>query len=125
MKIRTELDALHDNDIYSMLLFALYKATDTAEYSSLSQLAYILDKDNLLKFLEFFGGLTIKVPTIEDLENLVYGLLLYQQVDIEKTSYDDALNTIKLKCSNSDAVEDGYSVIKECLKNYNFNSGRN
>lgn len=28
----------------------------TNEYSSLSELAYILDKDNLLNLCEFFGG---------------------------------------------------------------------
>lgn len=125
MKISTELEALHDNDIYSLLLFALYKATDTPEYASLSQLAYILDKNNLLKFLEFFGGLTIKVPKIEELETLVYALLLFQWVDIDHIPYEEALAKLRGKAVSIDAIESSYVVIRTCVKDYNFNSGRN
>ena len=67
MKIKTELENLKEKDIYSLMLFALYKAQEIPEYASLSQLAYILDKDNLLKLCEFYGGLTIKIPTVKEL----------------------------------------------------------
>ena len=124
MKISTELDALRDNDIYSLMLFALYKSSELPEQSALSQLAYILDKDNLLRLCEFYGGLTIKIPTIEELETLVYSLLLFQQVDIEHKSIDYCLNMIKEKGLDIDAVETHYSMIKDLLKDYKFNSGR-
>lgn len=125
MKISTEIDHLHDKDIYSLLLFALYKATDTPEYSALSQLAYILDKDNLLKFLEFFGGMTLKVPKIEELEYFVYALLLFQWVDVEKIPYDEALQKLKGKALSMDELESKYFVVRDCVRDYNFNSGRN
>ena len=79
------------------MLFALFKLRDIPEYSSLSELAYILDKNNLLKFCEYFGGLTLKVPTINELESILYSLVLYQYVDIEKIEYDEAIKLIGSK----------------------------
>ena len=119
MNIKNELDKLSTPDIYSMMLFVLYKSTEIPEYSSLSQLAYILDKDSLLKLCEFYGGLTIKVPTISQLENLLEGLLMYQLVDIEHQDFEEVSQQFEK------GVRDSYLHIKEILKNYKFNSGRN
>ena len=119
MNIKNELDKLTTPDIYSMMLFVLYKSTEIPEYSSLSQLAYILDKDSLLKLCEFYGGLTIKVPTISQLENLLEGLLMYQLVDIEHQDFEEVSQQFEK------GVKDSYFHIKEILKNYKFNSGRN
>ena len=68
--------------------------TNVPEYSSLSELAYVLDKDNLLNLCEFFGGQTITIPTVDEVESLVYSLLLYQYVKIDKMDYNDALKLI-------------------------------
>ncbi len=106
------------------MLFALYKGTDLPEYSTLSQMVYILDKDNLLKFFEYFGGLTIRVPTIDELEVFVYALFLYQQCDIEHRLVEEVCVELKNKGLDVDAVQQHYSAIKELLKDYNFNSGR-
>ena len=88
MKIKTEIDLLKEQDIYSLMLFALYKAKDLPEYSALSELAYILDKESLLKLCEFYGGLTIRIPTISELEKILYALLMYQEVDLENKDFD-------------------------------------
>lgn len=124
MKIKTELENLKEKDIYSLMLFALYKAQELPEYSSLSQLAYILDKDNLLKLCEFYGGLTIRIPTVKELELLVYGLLMFQRIDIEKEDYRKVYDELKLKEIDSNHIKDTYFLIKELLADYNFDSGR-
>ena len=118
MNIKDELNNLTTSDIYSLMLFVLYKTTEIPEYSTLSQLAYLLDKDSLLKLCEFYGGLTITIPKISDLEQLLNSLLMYQLIDIEgkpleevQQKYDK--HTIKL-----------YVKVKQVLKDYNFNSGR-
>ena len=87
----TELDNLRTKDIYSLILFALFKLKDLPEYSALSELAYILDKENLLKLCEFFGGMTITIPTMQELESIVYSLVLYQYVNIDGMEYNDAV----------------------------------
>ena len=82
--IKQNLDNLKSADIYSMILFALYKLIDIPEYSALSELAYVLDRKNLLNLCEYFGGITIKIPTIDELTELTDALLLYQYVKIDK-----------------------------------------
>ena len=76
MTIKEELSKLKTMDVFSLLLFILYKVRDIDEYSTISELAYVLDKDNLLKLCEYFGGLTITIPTIDELENIINSLLV-------------------------------------------------
>jgi hypothetical protein len=73
----------------------------------------------MLKLCEFYGGQTITIPTITELRNILDALLIYQMVEIEHKSIDKVekeygFNTLKL-----------YRKIKEILKDYKFNSGRN
>lgn len=113
---------LKDMDLYSLALFSLYKLMGTAEYSSLSEMVYVLDKDNLLNLCEYFGGQTIKIPTIDELTNLVYSLLLYQYVKIEKMPYDEAIKLIGHKSCDLRAVKSNYRKLCEVLKDYTFNT---
>ena len=50
-KVQESLQTLNKTDVYSLLLFTLYKMHDIDEYSSLSELCYVLDNDNLIKLL--------------------------------------------------------------------------
>lgn len=124
MTIRDALSRLTKPDIYSLMLFVLFKLKDTNEYSSLSQLSYILDKDNLLKLCEFYGGTTITIPTIEDLEAVFNALLLYQEVNIEKQDFDKMIGKRDLQRPEKRKLLDCYDVVVDVLKNYDFNSGR-
>ena len=119
MRIKEELLKLKEMDIYSLVLFALFKLRDIPEYSALSEMAYILDKKNLLKLCEFFGGMTITIPTIAELESLVYSLVLYQYVDIEGMDYEDAVKIIGHKSSDLRKVKSDYSKLRDILNQYN------
>ena len=120
MTIKEELQKLHEPDIWSLLLFVLFKIKDVPEYSGISELAYILDRKNLLKLCEYFGGTTITIPTIEELEILVYGLLLYQYINIEGIPEEDALVMISREGLNQKSVKTSYLKIKETLQNYDL-----
>lgn len=122
--IREELDKLTTSDIYSLMLFALYKAGDLPEYSSLSQMSYILDKKNLLKLCEFFGGTTIRIPTISELEELLDALLVYQLVDIEGGDIEEVFSTVRAKRGSDLIIRKHYANVKGVLSKYNFVSGR-
>ena len=89
-RLKSEIDTLKNKDIYSLMLFILFKLRDLPEYSTLSELIYILNKDEFLKLCEYFGGLTIKIPTIEELENLVNVLLLYKYINIDNMEQEEA-----------------------------------
>ena len=123
MSLRKKLDKLTEKDIWTLLLFVLYKTNNVPEYSSLSQLSFILDKDSLFKLCEYFGGTTITIPTMDELEILIYSLLLYQYVDIEKIQYDEALSIIAKNSNNKfiSNIATLYKKIKNIIGNYNFN----
>ena len=118
MRIADHVENLCKEDIYSLMLFVLYKCSETDEMSSLSQLAYILDIDSLLKICEFYGGQTIRIPTINELRHMLDALLIYQMVEIEHKD----INAIQ-KEYTTDTIR-LYIKIKEILSNYSFNSGR-
>lgn len=122
MSIKKELTKLNEIDIWSIMLFALYKVKDVPEYAGLSELAYILDKKNLLKLCEYFGGCTITVPRIDELEMLLYGLLLYQYVDVERMELEDALELIQTDTIDKKDIRQSYIKIKDVLNNYELTS---
>lgn len=121
---KVEIDTLRDKDLYSLVLFALFKLRDIPEYSALSELAYILDKDNMLKLCEYFGGLTLKIPTIEELEGILYSLVLYQQVQIEGHTYDEAVNLLGKRAGDMRKIKSDYDGLVKVLSEYQF-EGRN
>lgn len=124
MRISEELEKLKAIDVYSLLMFALFKLRDIPEYSTLSELVYLIDRENLLKLCEYFGGMTISIPTIDELESLVYSLLLFQYVDIDKMKYDDAIELIGHKSSDLRKVKADYVELKELLSKYDFNRSK-
>lgn len=119
-RIREELTKLKDVDVYSLILFVLFKARNVPELASLSELAYVLDKDNLLKLCEYFGGQTITIPTITELEELIYSLVLYQYVDIDGMPYEEAIKIIGHKRVELRTVKSNYTKLKQVLDTYRF-----
>ena len=118
--ISNGLSNLKERDLYSLSLFSLYKLMGIPEYSSLSELVYVLDKENLLNLCEYFGGQTIKIPTTTELESLVYSLLLYQYVKVEGMNYDKAITLIGHESKDLRAVKANYRQLVEVLENYKF-----
>lgn len=113
-------DIFKDKDIYSLCLFVLYKLTDIPEYTTLSELSYILDKDNMLKFCQYFGGSVIRVPTISELESTMSLLLLYQYVNIEGLSFDDAAKKLNYDNRKSRKLRNAYNKVCKVLKEYDI-----
>lgn len=119
--IKTNIENLKETDIYSLIFFSLYKIREIPEYSTLSELVYILDKKNLINFLECFGGMTITIPTLNELKIIINVLLLYQLVDIEGNDYNKSLNLLDIKTFNKKDIEICYIKLKSILEKYNFN----
>ena len=118
-KIVESLNTLKKTDVYSMLLFTLYKMQDTPEYSTLCELCYILDNDNLTKLLSYYGGMTIKIPQLRDLRLLVQALLLYQCVNLDGEDFGEALQTVSGEFSQ-DEIKQSYLKLCDVIANYEF-----
>ena len=123
-RIVETLDNLNKNDIYSMLLFTLFKLKDDPKYSTLSELCYVLDGKNLPQFLKYYGGLTITIPTLRDLRLVTQGLLLYQYANLEEeVDFKKALDAVCGDEFTADEVKEVYSRIIDVINNYNFDRG--
>lgn len=120
--IKQELDKLNQQDIYSLILFTLFKIKDIPEYSAISELAYTLDKNNFLNLCEHFGDTTITIPTLDELENLLYALLAYQYIEIEHKDSDEVFNSFKSLYEGISVqnIKRSFKSICEVLKNYKF-----
>ena len=120
-----QIKYLKETDTYSLILFCLYKLIEIPEYSSLSELVYVLDKPNLLNLCEYFGGQTITIPTIDELETLTYSLLLYQYVNVEGKDYVEALELIGHESQDLRRVKKFYSKLCDVLSKYDFKPREN
>lgn len=120
MTIKEELDKLKTTDLFSLLLFVLYRIRGIEEYAGISELAYVLDKQNLLNLCEYFGGLTIRIPTIDELESLIDSLLIYQYVNIDGYTYDEAIKKIGFNSYQLRKIKKDYNKIVDILDNYSF-----
>ena len=119
-EIKEKLSSLEQRDIYSLGLFCLYKLIGTSEYSSISELAYVLDKKNMLNLCEYFGGQTITIPTIEEVESVIRALLLYQYIKIEHYTYEDAADLLQCDPSELRAAKAVYHKLEDILDDYSF-----
>ena len=117
--ILDSLNVLSQTDVYSLILFALWKIKEIPEYSTLSELSYVLDNNSLLRFLDYYGGTTIKIPTREEFNIVMNALCLYQQVDIEGLDFKEALDNLNCDSTLKETKE-AYSKIKDLLIKYNF-----
>lgn len=124
LKTKEALSKLNEVDLWSLILFALFKLRNIPEYSSLSELVYILDKPSLLKLCEYFGGMTLRIPTISELEDVVYALVLYQHVNIEHVPYQDALKLLGQESCDFRKIKSNYIKITEILDKYDFTQQR-
>ena len=120
MSVKTNVEKLNTTDIYSLMLFALFKMRDIKEYSTLSELVYTVDKKSLFNLLENFGGMTITLPTKGELQILINALLLYQLVDIENQDYNEALDSLDVKNFAKKDIETIYFKLREILESYDF-----
>lgn len=125
MKTKTSLDNLKLSDIYSLMLFILYKIKEIPEYAVLSELCYLLDSSALHRLLAYFAGKTITIPTEEEFTTLTNALLLYQYVNIESRSLAEAYSKITdLTQKQKDAATELYLQIIPIMDNYNVDRGQ-
>lgn len=89
--IDRDLSKFSQSDIYSIVCELLYRIKDDESYSAISELAYILEKNSFIKFMQYFGGTTINVPTLQDFKQTIRIIQLYHYFNIQNLSWKEAL----------------------------------
>ena len=119
--IKESLDSLHLSDIYSLMLFILYKIQEIPDYAVLSELCYLLDGANLTRLLTYFAGKTVKFPTEAELSVLTNALLLYQYVNIEHNAFIEAQEKLEnVTPKQREKITELYLKILPIMANYNI-----
>ena len=119
--IKNNLNTLHLSDIYSLILFIIYKIQDIPEYAVLSELCYLLDGNNLTRLLTYFAGRTITIPTEEEFATMTNALLLYQYVNIEGNTLVEAQSKLEdITPKQMDKITELYLQILPIMRQYNI-----
>lgn len=119
--IKKNLNALHLSDIYSLMLFVLFKVQEIPEYAVTSELCYLLDGANMTRLLTYFAGRTITFPTEAEMTVVTNALLMYQYINIDGDTFTAAQNKLeKLSKKEKDQVTELYVQLLPIMKQYNI-----
>lgn len=119
--IKKNLNNLHLSDIYSLMLFVLFKVQEIPEYALTSELCYLLDGANMTRLLTYFAGKTVTFPTEAEITVVTNALLMYQYINIDGETFTAAQNKLgKLSKKEQDAITDLYVKMLPVMKQYNI-----
>lgn len=119
--IKKNLNSLHLSDIYSLMLFVLFKVQDIPEYAVTSELCYLLDGANMTRLLTYFAGKTVTFPTEAELTIVTNALLMYQYINIDGETFTAAQNRLEgLTKKEKDKVTELYVQLLPIMKQYNI-----
>ena len=119
--IKKSLDTLHLSDIYSLMLFILFKVQNIPEYAVISELCYLLDGANMTRLLTYFAGKTVTFPTEAEMSIVTNALLMYQYINIDGETFTIAQNKLgDLTKKEKDKVTELYVQLLPIMKQYNI-----
>lgn len=114
---KEQLNTLKYENVFDILLFVLYKLKDDEKYSTLSELAYLLDYQSLLKLCKMYGGLTIRIPTLDEIELIIHSLMLYD-MHLKGYRLDESIKLLNLETKKLDEIIESYNIIEKVMNNY-------
>lgn len=114
------LEELDKKDIYSLILFVLYRLKEIPEYSTLSELVYVLDNENFIKLLNYYGGKTIRIPTTTELSTVLNSLVAYERQQNTDMSLTEILKELDIGKKEVPEVLRLLVLIPELLQDYDF-----
>lgn len=119
--IKKSLNSLHLSDIYSLMLFILFKIQEIPEYAVASELCYLLDGANMTRLLTYFAGKTVTFPTEAEMTTVTNALLMYQYINIDGETFTAAQNKLgDLTKKEKDKITELYVQILPIMKQYNI-----
>lgn len=111
---------LTEEEHYVLNILLLSYLTNDESYKDIAELCFMFDEySNFKKFIKYYSGRTIKIPTQEELRLALKHLLLFQYVKIDGADFEDSYKRVKLKDLNvskeeaSNTIERFYNYLKE------------
>lgn len=118
--IKQSFMEMQTSDTYALLCSFLYELKNIPEYSLLSELCYLLDKDSFENLFKYFSGKTITIPTQKELVDAIQVLRLYQYYEVEHRPWKDCVLMAGLPSSGGKMAHNNLERLKDTLRKYNF-----
>lgn len=118
--LKEDLNKLNTDDVCSLVLFAILQLKRSPEYAVLSELIYSLDRDSLLNLCKQFGGMTLKIPTLDELDDVIDALLLYCYTNLEHKSFEDGVVLLDKDAKTTERIKTIYCNIIDVISDYDF-----
>lgn len=111
---------LTEEEHYVLNILLLSYLTNDECYKDIAELCFMFDEySNFKKFIKYYGGRTLKIPTQEELRLALKHLLLFQYVKIDGADFDKSYKDIGLKSLNiskedaQNTIDRFYNYLKE------------
>ena len=114
------LSTVSDTDTYAILCSFLYDLRNVPEYATISELCYMIQPDDIKKFLSYFAGRTIKIPTVEEFNEAMMTLKLYQYYNVEKRPWRDCVLLAGFNSNNGKKAKNLLTTLEKTLESYNI-----
>ena len=114
------LEELDKKDIYSLILFILYRLKEIPEYSTLSELVYILDNENFIRLINYYGGKTIRIPKVDELSTILNALLVYEREQNTDLPLSEIFSDIGISKKEIPEILKILQLIPQLMDNYDF-----
>lgn len=84
----TDIRFLDKKETYALMLSAIYASEVDENYRLLADIMYLLDTETFKSFLTLFEGQTIKIPSKQQLAEMLKALTIYTYRDIHGLEWD-------------------------------------
>lgn len=92
------LDDLKDSsELYYLSLLII--SSKIGKGSILPELVFLLDEKSLNNLLFYYGGETVKFPTLLELRDQLYGILMYYYYDVQGNSWRKSIDKLGVEYS--------------------------
>ena len=128
-KLLKELPLLEKEDTLSLAMTMLYFISKDHHYETIGNLSVLLDQRSFLNFIKYYGGKLIKVPTFDQLTEMIRYVLVYQYHFIENLEWNDSFKQAGLELKTQEEKD---KVIKKIegfdnylrVHNYDIKEGK-
>lgn len=115
-EIPMSLNGLEREDVFSVATALLYSLKEIPKYSIVSELFYILDYKNFLNLIRYYGGTEIRIPTAEEISEILKILLLYQYRKVDELSWEESLSRSGFTSEESNSARVKMIQLEKILK---------
>lgn len=115
-----DLSSLKREDVFSVATALLYSLKDSSKYSTVSELFYILDYDNFINLIKYFGGQEIRIPSSEEVARILKVLLLYQYSKVENLEWSESLKKSGIREEDSLVARNQLRSLERIFQKYDI-----